>query len=89
MTVSVPITKGLFSFCSCFGFYPNFQLELSCCYYHSGQPIKKTTPLRAKKLIFRVSNISFKTRTALLTITLKQFSLSDSLTHFLFHPDKT
>lgn len=60
MTVSVPITKGLFSFCSCFGSYTNFQLELSCCCYHSGQPIKKKTPLRAKKLIFRVSNIFLK-----------------------------
>jgi len=60
MTASVPITKGLFYFCSCFGPYTNFQLELSCCCYHSGQPITKTTPLRAKKLIFRVSNIFLK-----------------------------
>ena len=89
MTVSVPITKGLCSFCSYFVSYTNFQLELSCCCYHSGQPIKKTTTFRAKKLIFRVSNIFFKTRTALFTITLKQFSLSNSLTHFLFHPDNT
>ena len=57
---SVPIAKGLFYFCSCFGSYTNFQLELSYCCCHSGPPIKKTTPLRAKKSIVRVSNIFLK-----------------------------
>lgn len=57
---SVPITKGLFYFCSCFGSYTNFSLNFFCCCYHSGQPIKKRTPLGAKKLIFRVSHIFLK-----------------------------